>query len=76
MNIGQSYIQPSSYNPFGGFTISIINDYCLTIYVLFQFPNGGNFRQTVGARSRVMGLLIPHALIQGALMHITVHDHS
>lgn len=74
INIDQAYVAPSSWNPHGGFTVNVINDYCLSISILFEFPHGGNFRQTVPARTHMSGLLIPHAVGQGGNMQVSVTD--
>ena len=75
INIVDSLIEPSTSYPWGGFTVSIHNDYCLTISVTFHLPNGESYDHTVSAYSSTSRALIPHRVPHGDVVHVSIADH-
>jgi hypothetical protein len=75
INIVQAYYAPTQRYPWGGFVVSIINDYCLYIEVTFRLPDGRSYTQRVSPRSSVLDALIPRGVQQGAIIHVSVHDY-
>jgi hypothetical protein len=74
MNVVQSHIDPTSWHPLGGFMISIINDYCLSVEITFRFSDGTIYRQYIHSRSIMNNVVIPHATTEGRMVQVTVQE--
>jgi hypothetical protein len=74
IRVVQSYIEPSTWMPFGGILVDINNQYCLPIRVTFTLPNGQIHQVTVNARTNVPRIHVSGHVNQGDVMHIDVHD--
>jgi hypothetical protein len=74
INIVEAHVDPTTWHPFGGFTVSIHNDFCLWVHVTFTLPDGQRFDQTISPRSSNPRAFIPHAVAQGAIVRVSVHD--
>jgi hypothetical protein len=75
INVVESYREPSLRFPRGGFTVSIVNDYCLYIQVTFHFQNGETYERTIGSRSSAPQAFIPIGVGQGDIIRISIHDY-
>ena len=74
VRVVQSYLEPQTNFPFGGFFIDVNNNYCLRIRVTVTLPNGRIHEVLVNARENVPRIIIPERVDQGAVLHIGVYD--
>jgi hypothetical protein len=74
INIVQAEIEPGGITPYGGFMVSIINDYCRAIAVTFRWPSGETFVRAVSPGSSWLRSLIPRRAAQGTIFHVSIHD--
>jgi hypothetical protein len=75
INIVDSYIAPSADHPSGGFTVSVINDYCSPIKVIFKTPDGPSYNQVLPHGSSSGRTLVPLRVAHGGILRVTILDH-
>jgi hypothetical protein len=74
VTIAQAHIDQTSSYPFGGFVVTIQNDYCIRVEVRFTLPNGDRHNVLVGARSNSGRVTIPERVAQGGVLHVEATD--
>jgi hypothetical protein len=74
VRIVNSYIEPSSWAPWGGIFIDVVNDYCLRVAVTFALPDGNHHTFYVGARRAILSQLLPGHIPHNAVMQVTIED--
>jgi hypothetical protein len=75
INIVESYIEPSTFYPFGGFTISFHNDFCHALRVTFDFLNGRNFEALFSPWTSSARFVIPRGAGQGSIVRVSIRDN-
>jgi hypothetical protein len=75
INIVDSHIEPSSFYPWGGFTVSIHNDYCLPLRIFFNLPNGQREERVISARTTSPRAFVHRGVIQGAIVRVAIQDY-
>ena len=74
INIAQAYLEPSAFYPHGGFSVNIVNEYCLPVWVTFTLPNGQSYNEHVSAHTQRSNVVIPRNAAQGAVLHVSIED--
>jgi hypothetical protein len=76
INIAESYVEPSERAPTGGFTVSVHNDHCTSILVVFRTPapDARSYQQVLAAGASSIRGLIPRIVERGAIIRVTILD--
>lgn len=75
INVEQQFLQPTTFYPYGGFVVNIINDYCRTIFITFRWPNGAMITRAVGAGSVWPHEVIPRSADPSGMLRVAISDH-